>query len=313
MTIKIIQLVLFIFYILPSFSQQRLITCSLERNADNSISIISDNRASGDYTVKLIFTSLADYTTSSLIIANTLLATVKPGKREILKLQNKLASASAFQYNYLCFPGRALRKAPDSSFVYLLPANAGNNIRISKVSPPSALPAQETPGDYFGTGFVYNSGDTICASRGGIVYDYTDNVSEGEKTDDYYKTGRNKIHIQHNDGSLGVYDILAPIQLLVHPGDVVYPGKPLGIFTIQSEKYAILFSTWYLDEKKIMNAGNTEDKPVSSNLVYIPTHFYTGANSQLTPLQVNNSYIVQHPKEIITAEMNKKDKKKWGF
>ena len=62
-----------------------------------------------------------------------------------------------------------------------------------------------------------------------------------------------------------------------------------------------------------MNAGNTEDKPVSSNLVYIPTHFYTGANSQLTPLQVNNSYIVQHPKEIITAEMSKKDKKKWGF
>ena len=313
MHIKTILFILLSFYILPSFSQQQLITCSLERNADNSISIISDSKAFGDYTVKLIFDSLTDYTTSSPVIANTVLATVKQGKREILKLQNKLASASTFQYRYLYFPGRALRKAPDSSFIYLLPANAGNHIRISKVSAVAELPEQKTPGDYFGTGFIYQSGDTICASRAGIVYDCTDDVSAGEKTDDFYKSGRNKIHIQHNDGSLCTYDILAPIQLLVSPGEDVYPGKPIGIFNKQSEAYTVLFSTCYLDERKLMTANGNEDKPASSNFIYIPTYFYTGENGKLTALQVNNSYIVQHPKEIITAEMSKKDKKKWGF
>src|SRR5947207_15968383 len=104
MRTKIIPFILLSFYILPSFSQRRLITCSIERNADNSISIISDSRAFGDYTVRLIFSSLADYTTSSTVISNTALATVKQGRREILKLKNKLASASTFQYRYLYFP-----------------------------------------------------------------------------------------------------------------------------------------------------------------------------------------------------------------
>lgn len=43
------------------------------------------------------------------------------------------------------------------------------------------------------------------------------------------------------------------------------------------------------------------------------THFYFDENDRVTKLQVLQQYIVQHPKEIIAAEMNKKEKKKFGF
>ena len=119
-------------------------------------------------------------------------------------------------------------------------------------------------------------GDTICAARAGTVYDCSDEAKDGEKGNQYYsKNNRNKIGIQHKDGSMAHYSILAPIQLLVEAGDNVIPGQPLAVFNKESEKYTVLFSVNYLDEKRITVDVNNNDPqmPVASPYLYLPAFF----------------------------------------
>ncbi|MEO5685118.1 MAG: hypothetical protein ABIQ88_20910 [Chitinophagaceae bacterium] len=301
-------------YILPAAAQERLITCRSERNADNSISIFSDSQAYGEYTMKLVFSSFNGYRSSSLMISNYTLATVMRGQKELLKLTpDKQASSFSYQYTYQYFPGRALRKSPDSAFLYLLPAAAGKQLLISKVNAIEDWIGQKRPEEFYGAGFIYHLGDTICAARAGTVYECSDAVKEGEQGAQTYKSGRNNIAVQQRDGSICRYEALAPIRLLVSAGDEVLPGKPLAVFNKESEKLIVLFSAYYLDEKKLSLYKSGENISSSYNYIYIPLHFYTGDNNNSSAIQVNKLYTVQHPKDIVAAEMSKKEKKKLGY
>ena len=314
MRVKLTLLIILCFYRMTSFSQPGLITCSSDRNSDNSISIFAESAAYGEYTVKIIFTSLAGYIASTQISGNISLVTIERGKKELVRLsQNKTASMYQFQYTYQYLPGRALRKAPDSSFVYLLPSNNGNHLRILPVSSLAERIGQKKPEDFSATGFIYKLGDTICASRAGTIYECDGTVKEGEKLNETYKNSRNKIAIQHKDGSLGYYSVLAPIQLLVHEGDYVYAGQPLAVFNKESEKYQILLSNYYLDQKRFSSNDYYAGTKSPSNFIYLPMHFHTGENEVPVFLEVNKLYEVQHPKDVIALEMSKKEKKKFGF
>lgn len=239
------------FNISASLAQDVSITCTSERNADNSISVYADSRCYGEYTLKLTFTSLLGYSTTANLHSGVALATVTSGRKEIMKLTpDKSAQTYSLQYRYQYFPGKSMYRVPDSSFVYLMPSNAGNHLKISKVSSLSERFGTKQTDNFYGTGFIYQPDDTICAARAGTIY-YCDNkVKEGEDATTYFRSGRNRIGIQHKDGTLGDYTMLAPIQLLVSAGEDVYPGQPLAVFNKKSEKYIVLFSTYYLDEKK---------------------------------------------------------------
>jgi hypothetical protein len=318
MRIQNILAVLFSLFLVPAFSQPMLITCSNERNQDNSISIYADSHAQGEYTVKLIFSALVGYTTSSTVnSSNISVATVYRGRREIMRLTPvKSANSYALQYRFQYFPGTAQRKKPDTSFTYLLPGNEGIPLRILKVSSIVETIGQKVTDDFSATGFIYRLGDTICAARAGTVYDCSDEAREGEKGAQFYsKTGRNKIYIQHKDGTLAHYSVLAPIQLLVAAGDNVVPGQPLAVFHKESEKYHVLFSVMYLDEKKAMTDNTTTDAltPAPSPYLHVHTLFYIDENNKSVMPELNRQYTSAHPKELIGTELSKKDKKKLGL
>src|SRR4029077_2430841 len=118
------------------------------------------------------------------------------------------------------------------------------------------------------------------------------------------------ISIEHRDGTLGHYGITAPIKLLVSPGDEVFPGQPLAIFTKESPRYMVWFSVTYLDGKKLISDNNPEN---AHYFDYLPTYFYANENEPSTILQISKYYTVQHPKDIIGAEMTKREKKKFGL
>ncbi|HMK25806.1 MAG TPA: hypothetical protein VK483_07220 [Chitinophagaceae bacterium] len=311
MSAKAILLALFSFSSLYSSGQARLIATTTQNNSDRSVSIFANSQAYADYTLKITFTSLDGYTSRSLFTSNIALVTVSPGYAEVIKLLPENSARSfSYQFKSQYFPGRAFRRMPDTSFQYLLPGSTGNHLRVSSVSSTVSLLSQKLGSQYRGTGFVYKLNDTICASRAGTVFECSDTAKLGEKGGVIFTSGRNRIAIEHRDGTLGIYGITAPIQLLVSPGDVVFPGQPLAIFNKESEKYTLLFSTCYLDEKKLL-ADNSPDNKLY--FIYIPTHFYGNENEPSTVLQVNNGYTVQHPVNIIAAEMSKKEKKKFGY
>jgi hypothetical protein len=316
-------LLLFMLLVLNGFGQQRLITCSSERNSDNSLSIYADAQISGEYTLKFTFTAFQGYTASLMSTYHSGaseigLVTVFRGRREVARLTPvKNASMYALNYMYTYYPGTTVRKAPDSTFVYLIPGTDGSRLRVSGVTYIGERFGQKSQENFSAIGFIYKMGDTICASRAGTVYDCSDAIKEGEKGSEWYKRDRNRIHIQQKDGTLANYSILSPIQLLVAPGDYVVPGQPLAVFNKTSEKYHVLFSVYYLDEKKtLVDNTNSNWEKLPSAYTYLSTAFYIDpADRAGSPagLQIHKEYITAHPKEIVATELSKKDKKKLGL
>jgi hypothetical protein len=306
---------LFAVLAIPVLSQTRLITCRSERNKDHSISIFAESIAYGDYTVKFTFTGFAGYSLSvPMYNGNVALATAYTGIREIMRLTPVLSSGNfAMQYRYNYFPGAALQKKPDTSFVYLLPGTENTPLRISRVTSIVERLGQKPTDEFTSIGFIYRLGDTICAARAGMVYHCSDEAREGEKVTEFFtRKNRNSISIQHKDGTLGHYEMLAPIHLLVAPGDYVIPGQPLAVFNKESDKYHLLFSVSYLDQTKV-SVDNSNTDTQTSPYSYLPTLFYLDENNRSATPELRKQYTTLHPKEIIGAEMSKKEKKKLGL
>lgn len=294
-----------------SFAQPGLITCNTQTNPDRTLSIYATSHAHAEYTVKLSFTALSGFTSRSLLSSDVALASVPPGNSEIMKFTRENGAMNpAFQYKYSYYPGRALHRVPDTNFNYLMPGSAGNQLRVSLVTSMVSILSQKLKTEYRGTGFVYKLSDTICASRGGIAYECSDTTKEGEKTETVYKLGRNRVQVLHKDGTIAIYAMTAPIKLLVSPGDEVIPGQPIAVFNKESDKYRVILSICYLDEKKLLESNNSDN---TAFYVYMPTRFYSGEADKSGILQFGKDYAVQHPKEIIAAEMSKREKKKYGY
>jgi hypothetical protein len=153
--------------------------------------------------------------------------------------------------------------------------------------------------DYRATVFILKQNDNICAARAGTVVECIDTVKAGEKSDIAYRKDRNKVLVQHRDGTVGVYAVTAPFKLLVKPGDKVIPGQPLAVLNGASEKYKLYFSVCYLEESKLVTATSFDSRAYYS---YMPTVFYGSEKERSSLLQAGKEYIVQHPKAMITAE-----------
>ncbi len=303
--------ILLVFFTASVIAQPRLITCSSEQNpVDRSINVFADSQAFGDYTVKLIYI-LSGFSTNAT--NDVALTVVNRGHSTVGKLTfDKSANIHSFAYTYQSFPGTPQHKIPDTSFTYLLPVTENNSLRTFRSGSVSERLGTK-PDGYIGVDFMYKLGDTICAARAGIVYECSDEVKESEKIKQVYNSERNKVSIEHKDGTLSHYSILAPIKLLVQAGDYVIPGQPIAVFANQSVKYDVLFSVSYLDEKKLYI--NTEKTPQpagfsSYNFLHVPFYVDGKKAGQLEPFK---EYTSSHPKEIIGAEMSKKDKKKLGL
>ncbi|HSU29385.1 MAG TPA: hypothetical protein VLJ68_13450 [Chitinophagaceae bacterium] len=301
-----ITIISFLFNLIPSHSQYSLITCTTVGNSDNTVSIYAESRAQAPYTIKIEFSTLLGYSSNVTLYDNVAIVTVEYGRKEIIRLNKIPMMSNEFRYNYRFYPGTAFKKAPDSSFLYLLPSTVGNRLRCYKVSSIADKLGINTNTEYYGMGFIYKLYDTVCAARAGTVFEVIDTVTEGEKKTTFYKSGRNKIAIEHRDGSLINYTFLAPIQLLVSQGTEILPGQPIAVFNKESEKYYVSVSTFYLDQKKLLKDDGY------TSYYYLPLHFYIGENDPGI-LQPGKQYDVFHPQAVIAAELSKKEKKKLGF
>jgi hypothetical protein len=310
MRVKIFYLVCCIMFLLRLPAQQRLIQLSNQTNPDKSISIFAENLAPVTKTVQFFFDELRGYRSS--LSENFAVTTVYRGKTEILRLTpEKTAANYALKYSLHTYEGMALHKAPDTNFVYLIPANTGVIVRAGFITALESAFGQKKQPDYFGIGFEYHPGDTICAARAGIVYDCKASIDSGERTQELFKRNRNYIHIEAHDGTLDKYQITAPIDLLVTAGDRVIPGQPLAVFKPNSEKFTVLFSVSYLDEKRLRNVSKDMNAEIIAGLYHFvhPLFYSEGLTAAEIP-GPGRFYQANHPYNIVSAELSKKEKKK---
>ena len=296
-------------------AQQRLITCNSVVNADRSISINSESIAYGDYTLKINFQNLQGY--RGVGVYNDMgIFVVQRGNRELVRLvMDKSANFYSAGSSYIYYAGSYLNKHPsDTGFLYLLPGTPNNVLRITRVTSLESRLGQTSENAYIGTGFGYASGDTICASRAGLVYECSDEVKEGETGMEVFKRTRNRIFVQQRDGTLAHYEIRAPIKLLVENGDNVIPGQPIAVFNKESERYEMMLSVQYLDGAKLLSIKNSPVTIQPNPYRFLQTIFCIGEDMQKSALQVpNQTFKVAYPKELIGKELSKKEKKKSGL
>jgi len=234
---KTILLTLFFFSFLYSFSQQGLITCKTQNNPDNTISIYVNSQAKADYTIKIVFSSLSGYTSTSLMNSNVFLGIAHPGEMELLKFKRDNGAVNfGFQYRYYFFPGKSFQRPPDTGFKYLLPATAACQLRVTTVSSTVSPLSQALKTEYRGTGFVYQPGDTICAARAGVVYDCSDTVKVGERTETILNRNRNGYTWNIAMEPLGSMEFLRPLNYWSNLGTKFFPASPWLFLLSKAQK-----------------------------------------------------------------------------
>jgi hypothetical protein len=283
-------------------AQSNLITLSNETNPiDGVITINAQSVATGTYTLKIKINANGftnNYT-------SPFSKTITQGTSQICKLTpDKSASMRGLGYNYTYFAGSAFRKPPTNFPHYILPISNGKTTKASSTIDLSAVLNDKINNLKTGQGFYFEKGDTICAARAGQIFNINDQVKQGEGRETLYASERNQIQIQHGDGTIAYYTMLAPIKCLVENGNRVIPGQPIAVFNSTSTRYTLLLSINYLDESKL----NTDyPKDVYTPL---PLYFYLNENSQSTQLIDGQKYEATRSLNIITEELSKREKKR---
>lgn len=283
------------------------IQLSTERNSDNSISVMGENTSHATYSVMLNFSTLIGY--SSSVTQGTFIKLV-PGHSQLARLTpERNAGSTSFNYSYRYLVGEAFRKKPETIIEYLLPAMPGKRLMTFPVNSVAQRLGIDTANDYHAVGFRYGAGDTICAARAGTVYEVIDDVKVGEKIEQTYRSNRNRISIEHRDGTLSYYSLLAPIKSLVGVGEQVYPGQPIAVFNQNADKYSMLFSVFYLMDK---NAQFSDIAPSGTKYYNtIATVFHTAeTGGQVLSYGL---YTADFPSALVAKELTKREKKKLGL
>ncbi len=211
------------------------------------------------------------------------------------------------KYTYTYYKG-CLNPKINFDFVYLIPIKPGNESQVFKLDYFKINSHDIEPKDWYSIGFKLKSGDTVYASRRGVVSEFRDTTRL--KLNEYaYSSFENYIEILHSDCSFARYEVLS--KVFVELGQEVEAGDPIGL--AGGDKYQlgphIRFSVHYnCDIKNQQN--NKDEKARKRYWAFVPLIFYS-RESKAAQLINGSSYTSDHPEYIIFNEMSKRQIKKW--
>jgi hypothetical protein len=300
-----------IYFFGNGIAQMQPIKMTSNLNGNTGYTLDAENFSYANYTLRVNFITLQGY--NSTLQDKTFTNIAPHGKMQVARLTKDGSSIYSLNYNYTYFIGTALRRMPDTNFVYLLPSTPGNIIRVNKAGSINERLGIKEENPFYSSGFTLHLGDTVCAVRAGIVIELLDRTKEGDKQNQVYNVNRNKIRIEQKDGTIATYEFLSPIQSLIELGDRVNAGQPLAVLNKESDKYHLFVSVNYLDEKKLEAyyfKNNLDAK--RDYYITLPVKFHIDQTTN-TVINKIDAYTVEHPVNIIAEEMSKKDKKKLGL
>lgn len=276
-------------------AQERLVTVSVEKETDKEITFYADNNSHIPHSVVLVFDRLENTITASVGIEYT--KVVKSGRNKLITLKaSDPASEIAYSYNYKSYKGDVV-SIPDTNYVYLLPVLEDKRVKVSPMTSMEKMLRQDKPTRIVGLAFGTHEGDTVVASRGGLVIDTQDDITAANGNNKAYSSSENYVEIYHKDGTIARYRLFKNNGVFVEPGETVIPGQPLGVIGGQDYQYGshlhFLLSTYYKkDYHTIIPSFYLEDGVIDKP-------------------DFKKQYVSQHPEDIIMREMSKKEKKKY--
>lgn len=269
----------------------------------NSIRLMAEKTKPGSITCIVTFNQLMGYSCSEG--GDNFTVTISNSNSQQIATLTPIENAPSYSlsYSYRSYKGKNISKL-DSLYPYLLPRTPGKSIRTSGTFFLGDLMGKSNS-EFYAMGFQYSLGDTICATRGGIMYEAFDKAEPRNKGEVYNSKTRNNIYVEHNDGTISRYSILSSIKLLVQVGDKVIPGQPLAVFDKQEHDYTMLFDVFYLNLKARSATG--------TNYFTARPRFVFDSNKIDLAFPFTVYPDVIHPIEIVTKELSNKEIKKLGL
>lgn len=290
---------------LQAFGQESILKLSSNRNSDNSVNITYEKPDEGSVTVELKFRELGNSNTPRTVFSvkgtSGTLLTLKPIHKD---------NPIQYSYTYRSIRGALLPKM-DTSYVYLLPYVASENVRVSEAGFLRAKYfGAEEPLDWKVYHFYTDKPATVVASRKGTVVSIKDGHDDSKLEGVAYSSKTNNIYVEHTDGTLLEYDGFENGSIKVKVGDVVFPGQPLGTNVKRRDnQYSIVYSLSYLKNANLLNVDNKTMNTSESYYGWITPVFRTVDGD--SKLDKNKRYTSVIPEELVTKEMSKKELKKY--
>lgn len=179
-------------------------------------------------------------------------------------------------------------------FPYLIPFSEGSEIAVTEVKSLKGFWGADEPGEWNATGFVSKPGETVFASRTGIVVEVAGTRRTGEPQT-WYHTWNNSITVLQPDGTLICYRNVSDAGNKLRVGEKVFAGQQIGVVADGSSEVILLI---------FHHSLNTPD------LRFIIPRFVTGAK-ETSLLLSSQKFTVIHPKEIRGMEMTSREKRRY--
>lgn len=287
-----------------SKAQDDKIEINVQRQANNAVEFSYKKSDPGSYTVVFNFFEYTntdkpqDTYTIEGVYGN--LMTLKP---------KDPAQGIGYRFNYRYVRGR-LKPKIQKAFCYLMPYNAGTACQVVEAGfANERYFGAKKPDDWKSYLFATKAEEMVTAIRKGTVVetiDQYDDISDVEFT-----TKKNAVVVEHEDGTLVRYLGFKKGSLKVKQGDIVFPGKPLGLNTpFSNGRFGLSIFIYYLTSVDFASVqGQTLATPKS--LYSILTPKFLIAEGACTGLENQKDYVVFSNEASIIKEMSKKELKKF--
>lgn len=287
------------------YAQKKNIEITYEIKSDKSIDFYYKKNVPGSYYVTLEFDELTNCNNS-----NTHKKVIKysSGFLFTLKPSNKNKGIS-FSYKIKYIIGNPDPKI-DNEIIYALPFKTGKTVKI--------LEASNVGEKYFGSKkpidwksfIVYsNEPDTIYSMRKGVVIKVIDKYINDDKLNKTFTSERNRILIEHIDGSYASYKGFDKNQIFVKLGQKVYPHTVLGkLEKFNKTNYRLDFNTFHYLENLLDDKKSTL-KNRNHKTKYLNPNFFTDNINK--KIESRESYNVSFNEEIKLQEFSRREKKKY--
>ena len=211
----------------------------------------------------------------------------------------------ALNYKYWVIEGTLNPTNVDSLFVYRLPFSKNKTaIARSLYNTDERKYGESNTINWKSFQFILEKGDTVYAARKGIVIKVYDGDSNLYNDD---SSVYNFVKIEHLDGTVAMYSIFQRNSILVHEGDIVYPGTPLALAgNYYGKKFETRLKIYYKTYKQTEHRRYSEQLSASH---FIDPYFATTQGN--IRLIKNSYYTPSEPTEVITKEMSKREIKKY--
>ncbi len=284
-----------------AYAQYRPITIEVQYNDEREPTFYVKNKSLTPYTVSLNFSSVSNAIPPN---PNPYRKTARMGKTRLLKIKKSGLSDSYVRFSYTYSYNIGCLDTDPDELEYLLPVAQGKATKIFGLNHIGRLFDKETPDDFYAIGFRAEAGDTVYASRGGVITDIEVDHNDSE-TENYFTSNYNYIQVVHEDCTFGSYSHLKKDGILVQKGDEVMAGDPIGIVASKEDETEIGFRF------KLTYRNDDYRRGSDDNYWNYAVPLFRTTDEESARLKPGHTYRAVHPVDIITQEMGWLERRRW--